>query len=374
MVGLRKVVYDSWLGQQLRTSRLGIATLERVAGVMRMLPVPRKIFDPADETWRDFFYFDHGQMRLPESLGAEFESVLVADAELSARVDHLRQKCPRVGMVFSSGRAGTRGFSLFLGCKNGLAALHRPGDVEDFETTGLEVDPGFRNSIVYALTLGPRDDGWWRRHVEYVVSLLEFATSVEVRDFWLTAHRWNCYFPMIELVLRRKCPALLLDRDDCKIVHSMISRNQYCPATAELEKESTWVNVEPQIVQTVADGAQHLRLSGAPLFDRVCWYVHFVRYWFNVCTDDGRNAAQQAVLNIDDLAAKPAESYRLLDRVVDLPGQSPEDLVRQFTVPKNVKPRSTQTGLRFPDVERWPGAMHERLYAIRSNWKMKSVT
>jgi hypothetical protein len=371
MARLRKVVYDSWLGRRCRTSRLGIATLEGVAGVMRMLPVPRRIFDPADETWQQFHYFDHGQMRLPESLGAEFESVLVADAELNARVNQLRRKCPRIGMVFSSGRAGTRSFSLFLGCKNGLAALHRPGDVGGFETCGLEVDPGFRNSIVYGLMLGPREDDWWRQHVEYVVSLLEFAASVGVREFWLTAHRWNCYFPIIELVLGRKCPALLLDRDDRKIVHSMISRNQYCPATADPDRETTWVNVEPQLAGTVKHGAEHLRLTGAPLFDRVSWYVHFVRYWFKACTDDGRDGGLRAALNIDDLAARPVDSFQLLDRVVGLPGQSPEDLMEQFAIPKNVKPRSTQTGLRFPAIERWAHVMRDRLHWIGAQWKSR---
>lgn len=368
MSGLRKRVYDSWLGQQFRTSRLGVATLEGVAGILRLLPVPKHIFDPENDTWRKFHYFDHGRMSLPVSLDLEFESLLANNIELSDRVARLRERCPRVGMVFSSGRAGTRGFSLFLDSKDGLTALHRPGDVAGFEHSGVDVDPGLRNTVVYGLMMGPRDETWWRQHAEHVVSMLEFAASLDTKEFWLTAHRWNCYFPMIELVLARRCPAILLDRTSEKIIHSMISRNQYCPATAIADQESTWVNIEPQLAETLEGGAGHLRMTTAPLFDRVCWYVSFVRYWFDVCTKENRCTDLHAVLDIDDLAAHSVDSYQLIDRVVGLAEKSPEHLLDHFRVPKNVKPRSTQTGLRFPAIERWTAAMNDRKQAIAARW------
>lgn len=365
---IRKTLYKSRAGRYLRNSRGGILALEVMATGLRRLPVPRHIFSRANKTWRRFYCFEGGSATLPQCLSAEFNDLLEADQAVQSRVDSIRERCPKVGMVFSSGRAGTRGLSLYLARKDGLTALHRPGDVPGFESSEITVDPGERNSIVYRLMLGPRDREWWERQVSYVLDHLEFAAGLDAREFWLTAHRWNCYFPIFELVLGRQCPALLLDRDDRKIIHSMITRNQYCPADSEPDDESTWVNVEPQLIEQIEDGAENLKLTGAPLFDRVAWYVQFVRFWFEVCAS-GRRTDQSGRVAIDDLAGKPEESLRVINDVVGLPGETSHGLKEQFNVAKNTKPRSTQTGLRFPEPAAWPSSMNRRLAQIQARWK-----
>ncbi len=330
----------------------------------RYLPVPiqKSIFNYRDKCWESFYA--PGDFSWLEALSHRVKECLAKDPDLSQQHDALlrNQRFP-VGFVLSTGRAGTRALSQFLNSAPTIASLHRLTDINGFQQKSVE-DKRERNTIIYSFMMDKFTLDWLRDQIHYVLNLfaqaIEFGNQNNV-EFWYSAHRWNCYYPLIRILFPQH-KLIYLTRDPYRTIYSMVIKDQYTRSGEHPDIESTWTNFEPMDKQNVQDKFA-LRLTTAPLFDRITWYIAFVDY-LNAAFIENFSGISYCEFSIDEASIGSRAAYERLKNTANLSGVNYDQFKSFFGSKINVKSPKISHVFRFPQVENWNSELVSRYDAI----------
>jgi hypothetical protein len=161
-----------------------------------------------------------------------------------------------------------------------------------------------------------------------------------------------------------------LSRDPFKTIYSMIVKEQYSRKDADENDERTWINFEPMIDSGVLRGGPlKLTLTNAPQFDRVVWYLNFVKYLYHTFRLEYSGIAH-CEFNIDAASEGSEDNYECLKNVANLEGSDYTTYKAFFRIKTNVKKYSLVNALRFPRVDQWDGPLLSRYNDICNAFTM----
>lgn len=344
--------------QLLRPFKPAIVELALATNRHFPIPIRKSIFNYHNSCWESFFVpSDYSWI---ETLSQRIRDCLQHYPDLSQqhKAQLRNQKLP-LGFVLSTGRAGTRALSLFLNSAPGIASLHRLADINGFQQKGVE-DKRERNTIIYSFMMKKYSLEWLREQILYALNLSKQAIEYSNRhnvEFWYSAHRWNCYYPLIR-VLFPQHKLIYLTRDPYRTIYSMVSKDQYTRSGEQPDLESTWTNFEPMDRQNVQDELD-LRLTHAPLFDRITWYIAFVEY-LNKAFSVNFTGVSYCEFSIDEASVGSRDAYERLKKTANLSGVDNEQFKRFFGSKVNVKNLKISHAFRFPEVENWDNKLISR--------------
>ena len=150
----------------------------------------------------------------------------------------------------------------------------------------------------------------------------------------------------------------------------MVTQCHYGNLSAETEIEPTWKNIEPMDVTELKTGME-LKLTEAPMFDRIVWYMKFVEYLYRVSVDNftGVNHCEYEIEGAHD---NPSDSYNLLKSTANLSSVTYEDYLQSFADSKNKKLGYVTDVLKFPEVKNWHESMFSKYNNIVETFDEKS--
>ncbi len=337
--------------------------IESIRFTFRHLPIlhiRKDLFDYENNAWKSF-YIPPKDLSWMDTLSGRIQECLRNNPNLIELYHELlsKQTLP-VGMVLSAGRTGTRALSEFMNCSPHISSLHRLSDIEEFQDYNFTPDKRIRNTIIYSFMLGKYSDEWLEEQIQYTLDMIGYAIEISNKndtEFWYSAHRWNCYYPIIR-VLFPQHKLIYLSRDPFKIVCSMVIKDQYGSSAAP-DVERTWTNFEPMDTKTLQTENLKLRLTSATQFDRIAWYINFVKYLHHAFISKFTGIAH-CEFSIDAASEGSREAYERLRSVANLEGLN-YSMYREFFRTKiNVKRPILSVILRFPEVERWDNKLISR--------------
>ena len=296
-----------------------------------------------------------------EVLSDRIQECLGSNPNLMWHYHELRAKQTLpLGIVLSTGRSGTRALSLFMHSAPRITSLHRLYDVAEFQDYDVG-DRRTRNTIIYSFLLGKYSQDWLEEQIRHTLGLLGHAIEYSNKtstEFWYSAHRWNCYYPIIRALFHQH-KLVYLSRDPFETIYSMIVKEQYAHRDAAPNVERIWINFELMDTKILRAETLKLTLTSAPQFDRIAWYTNFVKYLYFAFQSKFTGIAH-CEFSIDAASKGSKEAYERLQSVANLEGVD-YGLYREFFSTKvNVKSPKLSTALRFPEVEKWNSKLISR--------------
>jgi len=149
----------------------------------------------------------------------------------------------------------------------------------------------------------------------------------------------------------------------------MVSKDQYTRSGEQPDIESTWTNFEPMDRQNVQEKFD-LRLTTAPLFDRITWYIAFVDY-LNAALKSNFSGISCCEFSIHDALIGSRAAFEGLKNTANLSGVHYDQYKNFFGSKINVKSPKISHVFRFPQVENWNNKLVSRYDAISRSFNIE---